>query len=73
VNPDEGGPSAAPLDGRWIKSSYSAGNGPDCVEIMRISEGFAVRDSKDPGGAVLRFTDREMRRFGRSLSQSVVG
>jgi hypothetical protein len=61
------------LDGHWIKSSYSAGNGPDCVEIMRIAGGFAVRDSKNPDGAVLRFTDREMRHFGRSLMQSVAG
>ncbi|MEO3749099.1 DUF397 domain-containing protein [Streptomyces sp. B6B3] len=59
---------AAPLDGTWTKSSYSPGDGPDCVEIMRISGGFAVRDSKNLAAGVLRFPDGEMRRFGRSLA-----
>ncbi|WBB59942.1 DUF397 domain-containing protein [Streptomyces sp. WMMC500] len=44
---------------RWIKSSYSNGDGGNCVEW---APGFAaagivpVRDSKDPDGPALTFT-----------------
>ncbi|MFD7286144.1 DUF397 domain-containing protein [Streptomyces sp. NPDC059863] len=52
---------AAPLDGEWEKSSFSAGTGDDCVQIMPIDGGVAFGDSKrrDLDGA-LRFTDKEM-------------
>ncbi len=40
----------------WAKSSYS-NSGANCVEVARTALGnVAVRDSKDPGGPVLRFT-----------------
>ncbi|MFI6084409.1 DUF397 domain-containing protein [Streptomyces sp. NPDC051217] len=39
---------------QFVKSSYSSGNG-ECVEVARNIPGtVAVRDSKDPGGSVLR-------------------
>jgi hypothetical protein len=42
---------------RWVKSSYSGGNGGDCVELASLSGGgVAIRDSKDPSGPVLRIT-----------------
>jgi hypothetical protein len=35
----------------WRKSSYSGGNGGQCVEVARnLPAGVAVRDSKDPDG-----------------------
>jgi Domain of unknown function (DUF397) len=38
----------------WRKSSYSGGNGGNCVEIARNLPGvIAIRDSKDPGGGAL--------------------
>jgi hypothetical protein len=41
----------------WRKSSYSNGNGGDCVEV---ADGFGavvpVRDSKDPQGPALVFS-----------------
>lgn len=41
----------------WRKSSYSNGNGGDCVEV---ADGFTgvvpVRDSKDPQGPALTFS-----------------
>jgi hypothetical protein len=44
----------------WRKSSRSAGNGGDCVEVARNLPGaVAVRDSKDPGGPKLVFTPDE--------------
>lgn len=40
----------------WRKSSYSD-NGGACVEVATNLVGVVpVRDSKDPGGPVLRFT-----------------
>jgi hypothetical protein len=62
---------ATQSDGVWIKSSYSNGSGPDCVEIMRIAGGFAVRDSKNPDGPVLRFTRDEMSRLHHLLPYEV--
>lgn len=40
----------------WRKSSYSFANG-NCVEVGRGPAAIAVRDSKNPGGPVLRFRD----------------
>ncbi|WP_431945531.1 DUF397 domain-containing protein [Micromonospora marina] len=45
----------------WRKSSESL-NG-DCVEVASLSEGVAVRDSKDPGGPRLRFSGSGWRAF----------
>jgi len=41
----------------WVKSSYSGSTSANCVEIAALSAGGrAVRDSKDPDGAVLTLT-----------------
>ncbi len=49
---------------KWVKSSYSSGTGGQCVEVARNVPGVvAVRDSKDPGGPVLRFTAGEWKRL----------
>jgi Domain of unknown function (DUF397) len=41
----------------WRKSSYSSGNGGNCVEVARNLPGaVAVRDSKNPGGPKLMFS-----------------
>ena len=42
----------------WRKSRKSANNG-GCVEMADLGEHIAVRDSKDPDGAVLVFTSFE--------------
>ncbi|MFB7943695.1 DUF397 domain-containing protein, partial [Kitasatospora phosalacinea] len=39
----------------WRKSSYSDGNGGECVEVDDANPG-TVRDSKDPHGPRLTFT-----------------
>ncbi|WP_078884246.1 DUF397 domain-containing protein [Streptomyces sp. NRRL S-340] len=40
----------------WRKSSYSNGDGGDCVEVGVSPVTFIpVRDSKNPGGSVLLF------------------
>ena len=48
----------------WCKSSYSSGNGGQCVEVARNLLGVVgVRDSKDRKGPVLIFTPDEWRLF----------
>jgi hypothetical protein len=47
----------------WAKSSRSGNNG-NCVEVAFLGEGrVALRDSKDPGGPVLRFNRGEWSAF----------
>ncbi|MEU4234986.1 DUF397 domain-containing protein [Nonomuraea sp. NPDC026600] len=48
----------------WRKSTYSSGNGGQCVEVAANFPGVvAVRDSKDPDGPKLLFTADEWRAF----------
>ena len=57
----------------WRKSSYSGGNGGNCVEIAALPDhSRAVRDSKDPEGPKLVLAPADMADFhrghkGRSL------
>ncbi|MFD3522558.1 DUF397 domain-containing protein [Streptomyces sp. NPDC058653] len=47
-------PSPAPSTTRWRKSSYSNGDGGECVEVADDQLGvILVRDSKNPTGPVL--------------------
>ncbi|WP_371537387.1 DUF397 domain-containing protein [Streptomyces sp. NBC_01023] len=40
----------------WQKSSYSGGDGGDCLEVADAFPGIVpVRDSKNPGGPALVF------------------
>jgi hypothetical protein len=49
--------------GGWRKSSYSDGNGGDCVEAAATPGTVTVRDSKDRSGAALAFTAGAWRTF----------
>ncbi|GAA4365078.1 hypothetical protein GCM10023088_10080 [Actinomadura verrucosospora] len=46
-------------DTKWRKSSYSASNGGNCVELADAATGVAVRDSKDPDGPRDHDQDRD--------------
>lgn len=46
----------------WRASTRSAGNG-ECVEAGNGPNTVGVRDSKDPGGPMLRFTPGAWSRF----------
>lgn len=39
----------------WRKSSYSGGNGGQCVEVAEFPGAVGVRDSKNPTGPALEF------------------
>jgi hypothetical protein len=55
----------------WRKSSYS-GQG-NCVEVAPLRDGVAVRDSKDPDGAVLRFGSDDWRVFVGGIKAGRLG
>ncbi|MFI6286565.1 DUF397 domain-containing protein [Streptomyces sp. NPDC051018] len=40
----------------WFTSSFSGAGATECVEAARLTEGAAVRDSKDPCGARIGFS-----------------
>ncbi len=50
----------------WRTSSYSSGNGGDCVEVA-ASDHVAVRDTKDRQGLVLRFSPAAWRQFADQM------
>lgn len=47
-------------EGAWFKSSYSDGEGLNCLEVADLTahsaEGIGVRDSKNPQGPALLLT-----------------
>jgi len=48
----------------WRKSSFSGGNGGDCVEVAVLPDARrAVRDSKDPDGGAVVFDSGEWNAF----------
>ncbi|GAA0572643.1 DUF397 domain-containing protein [Actinomadura livida] len=54
----------------WRKSSRSSNNGGDCVEVARISDTVAIRDSKNPHGAKLLLTPHDFKNLTRSLKNA---
>ncbi|KAF0846763.1 DUF397 domain-containing protein [Nocardia caishijiensis] len=54
-----------PADQAWRKSTYSNASG-NCVEVAAVSDGsVAVRNSRDPRGAVIYYTRPEIDAFIR--------
>lgn len=49
-------------DVTWRKSTRSGANG-NCVEVVQLDDGVAVRDSKNPTGPALLFTPAEWDAF----------
>ncbi|MBO2457780.1 DUF397 domain-containing protein [Actinomadura violacea] len=47
------GSSCVEVAPAWRKSSHSSGGEGQCVEVAQTERRVAVRDSKDPDGAVL--------------------
>ncbi len=43
----------------WDRSSFCNPCCSNCVEVRRSGDGIEVRDSKDPGGGTLLFTQEE--------------
>jgi Domain of unknown function (DUF397) len=59
------------MDVTWRKSSYSGGNGGNCVEVgaPADTDRVLVRDTKDRQGPMLAFTPRTWRNFAERVKQ----
>lgn len=56
----------------WRKSSYSSGNGGECIEVASPEGAVAVRDTRQNGtGPVLRFTPAAWHRFADQVKRSL--
>ncbi|MFF4230990.1 DUF397 domain-containing protein [Streptomyces sp. NPDC001820] len=51
----------------WFKSSYSTGEGGECVEVATCPATIHVRDSKHPTGPQLAVTPTTWATFVRSV------
>jgi Domain of unknown function (DUF397) len=53
------------MDATWRKSSYSGGNGGECVEVGAQAQAgrVLVRDTRDRQGPALQFTPGAWQRF----------
>ncbi|HZN18252.1 MAG TPA: DUF397 domain-containing protein [Micromonosporaceae bacterium] len=50
----------------WTKTTRSSGTG-QCVEVARVGDAIAVRDSKNPAGPRLTFTAGAWAEFVRAV------
>ncbi|GLW53721.1 DUF397 domain-containing protein [Kitasatospora phosalacinea] len=58
----------------WHKSSYSGASGGNCVEVAAPdSATTAVRDSKDPNGPRLRFSNSTWASFAAAAAGGAFG
>jgi Domain of unknown function (DUF397) len=53
----------------WRTSSYTGGNGGNCVEVGNADNAVVVRDTKNRQGVVLTFGQEAFREFVASLKQ----
>ncbi|MGI5419972.1 DUF397 domain-containing protein [Actinomadura luteofluorescens] len=54
----------------WRKAARSFNNGGDCVEVARVGEVVAVRDSKDLDGPKLLLTPQALRRLSSAIKNA---
>jgi hypothetical protein len=52
---------------RWRKSSYSGGNGGECVQIAAVPRTVLIRDSKNPDGPELAFGSKTWAAFAAKV------
>ncbi|MEV7201189.1 DUF397 domain-containing protein [Streptomyces griseoluteus] len=62
-------PDSAAGELSWFKSSYSAGDGGDCVEVADAGTAVLVRDSKRPGEAFVSVGADEWAAFVRMAAR----
>ena len=59
--------------GRWRKSSHSAVDNDDCVDVAVGDDVVAIRDSKDSVGPILMFPSATWSTFVAALKYGMVG
>jgi hypothetical protein len=60
---ESNGPRVDLNDAVWRKSTASGPNCDNCVEVAFVGDAIAVRDSKNPQGPALIFTQAEWDAF----------
>lgn len=55
----------------WRKSTYSGGNGSNCLEVAATPDALLVRDSKNREGISLVFAVRAWTQFATMLKAKV--
>ncbi|WP_097962478.1 DUF397 domain-containing protein [Streptomyces sp. or20] len=59
----ENGMKATVVPGaQWVKAKSSNGDG-NCVELAKLDQGVAMRNSRFPDGEMLLYTSEEVRHF----------
>lgn len=58
-----------PTSATWRTSSYTGGNGGNCVEIGNADRAVVIRDTKNRKGVVLTFGPKAFREFVASVKQ----
>ena len=58
------------MNGRWRKSSYSGGNGGECVEAADAPGMILVRDTTNRDGGTLTFSVIAWRAFTGELKKA---
>jgi hypothetical protein len=61
-----------PNELRWLKSTYSGGDGGECVEVAAGAVAVHVRDSKERGDPRLTFTRGAWSKFVMDLGRDRV-
>jgi hypothetical protein len=64
----EQGVRSTASDPAWFKSSYSTGNGGECVEVAVVDQ-VHVRDSKNLGGPILTLSPEAWNGFVRAVGE----
>jgi hypothetical protein len=54
----------------WRKSSYSGANSGNCIEVASAAFTVAVRDSQDPHGLELTFSQPGWQAFTRRIRRN---
>ncbi|MDX2297539.1 MULTISPECIES: DUF397 domain-containing protein [Streptomyces] len=57
----------------WRKSSYSADNGGQCIEVADLSAHIAVRDSKNPEGPAFLASPAAFAAFVSAAAEGRIG
>jgi hypothetical protein len=57
------------VDLHWRKAQRSIADG-ECVEVAQAEDCIAVRDSKDPNGAVLRYKAAKWKSFVKTTKKA---
>ena len=65
-------PQSIELTGPWRKSSY-CDTGGQCVEVAQAGTSRLVRDSKNPSGACLAFSEQAWAAFIHDIQHGTYG